>query len=62
MTGSSGAPAQWFKRYNGKAPEKGGARKSMANEAEGLAGADPQGLGRSCEPGAGAGGEPGADS
>ena len=22
--------AQWFKRYNGKAPEKGGARKSMA--------------------------------
>ena len=22
--------AQWFRRYNGKAPEKGGARKSMA--------------------------------
>ena len=31
------------------------------NEAEGLAGADPQGLGRSCEPGANAGGDPGED-
>ena len=45
---------QWFKRYNGKEPEKGGAKQEHDNEAEGLAGADPQGLGRSCEPGASA--------
>ena len=30
MTASSVAGEQWFKRYNSKEPEKGGARKSMA--------------------------------
>ena len=61
MTASSVAAEQWFKRYNSKdAGERGGAQEH-GNEAEGLAGADPQGLGRSCEPGAGAGGEPGED-
>ena len=54
--------AQWFRRYNGKAPEKGGGAQEHDNEAEGLAGGDPQGVGRSGEPGASAGGEPGADS
>ena len=34
--------AQWFRRYNGKDPEKGGAQEHD-NEAEGLAGGDPQG-------------------
>ena len=29
MTALSGDAEQWFRRYNGKAPEKGGARKSM---------------------------------
>ena len=53
---------QWFKRYNSKEPEKGGGAQEHDNEAEGLAGGDPQGVGRSCEPGASAAGEPGADS
>ena len=62
MMASSADAAQWFRRYNGKAPEKGRGSQEHDNEAEGLAGGDPQGLGRSCEPGASAGGEPGADS
>ena len=52
---------QWFKRYNGKEPEKGGARKSRAAKARGLAGADPRGVGADGEPGAGAGWPGGAD-
>ena len=53
--------AQWFRRYNGKAPGEGGGAQEHGNEAKGLAGADPQGLGRSCEPGASACGEAGED-
>ena len=33
MTELSAAGEQWFKRYNAKAPEKGGARKSRAAKA-----------------------------
>ena len=52
---------QWFKRYNAKAPEKGGARKSRGGQGRGLAGEDPQGVGADGEPGAGAGGPGRAD-
>ena len=49
---------QWFKRYNSKEPEKGGARKSMATRPKDWLEQTRKGLGRSCEPGAGAGGDP----
>ena len=52
---------QWFRRYNGKAPETGGARKSRGGQGRGLAGQDPQGVGADGEPGAGAGWPGGTD-
>ena len=36
---------QWFRRYNRSDPEKGGARKSRAGHAPGVAGGHPQGVG-----------------
>ena len=43
-------PSTWFKRYNGKAPERGGARKSRAgNDRDWLAGVREQWAGRANE-------------
>ena len=52
---------QWFKRHNPTAPAQGGARKSRAAKAGGLAGHDPPGVGADGESGAGAGGPGRAD-
>ena len=45
---------QWFKRYNAKAPERGGGAEVAGGQGRGLAGEDPQGVGANGEPGAGA--------
>ena len=47
---------QWFKRYNAKEPEQGGARKIAGGQGRRLAGHDPPGVGADGESGAGAGG------
>ena len=52
---------QWFRRYNAKAPEKGGGAEVAGGQGGGLAGEDPQGVGERGEPGAGAGGPGRAD-
>ena len=52
---------QWFRRYNGKPPETGGARKSRAAKAGDWLDKDPQGVGADGEPGAGAGWAGGTD-
>ena len=43
---------QWFKRYNAKAPKKGGGAEVAGGQGRGLAGEDPQGVGADGEPGA----------
>ena len=52
---------QWFRRYNGKAPETGGGAEIAGGQGRGLAGQDPEGVGADGEPGAGACGSGGTD-
>ena len=61
MTASSVAGSSGSSVTTARIRRTGGGAQEHGNEAKGLAGADPQGLGRSCEPGASADGEPGED-
>ena len=63
LDGHERSREQWFRRYNAKAPEKGGGEKEPHDDVARVGERHPRGMGEGDDQGAGAGGgaEPGAE-